>query len=440
LSTGIIYASAIIIDRACRGGDSEARDEKGGFPSSLGFATKSREHDEFWYHLLSVALILPCVIGSSLILMETPLALFALLVGAYLVAIGHNEGLCFLTVASFTRPELGLFLCFYLIERILKRKFDFQSLLWVLGPVFLFCAYNAYFFHAITLHTAQAKRLVYDISFRQAAWWVLNGFYAGAAGAVYSREVRLLLALGVVATLSVLLFKNFRNVGDIVYWWVLPSLGIGLFYTGFRVFVQSWYVPLYAVPFVISAIIVGLRTRSRLLIALLLAAGIPSVVGLGQTIYASMGHYEVYPGFAAGARVKQYLAVGKDLFEKYPSSRLLTSEIGGLGYSFQGKILDGVGLVSPDALSFHPMNIPGERSHGAVGAIPVGYVERARPELIVSLDLFVRKLLDSKVIGNYERIRYSIYTESDMARTKLKSLWGSDNLNVFIRKDVVHPE
>jgi hypothetical protein len=145
-------------------------------------------------------------------------------------------------------------------------------------------------------------------------------------------------------------------------------------------------------------------------------------------------HPEKCQYFADGARVRQYVAVGAALYNLYPESRLLSSEIGGIGFAFHGKILDGAGLATPDALKYHPMKVPEERSSGMTGAIPVGYVREMKPELIVSLDVFIEDFLKSDEVQFCSRTMYPIYVESDMRIAPSKVLWNSRHLNVFVRK------
>jgi hypothetical protein len=87
---------------------------------------------------------------------------------------------------------------------------------------------------------------------------------------------------------------------------------------------------------------------------------------------------------AQAARVHEYLKIGMLLNNACPKATLLTSEIGGLGYSFHGRILDGMGLVTPEAVAYHPLHFPEDSPSGADGAIPPRYAQAAKPDLIVT--------------------------------------------------------
>ena len=61
--------------------------------------------------------------------------------------------------------------------------------------------------------------------------------------------------------------------------------------------------------------------------------------------------------------------MGRELHAQYPNALPDDLRNRGLGYAFEGYILDGAGLVTPEALGYHPLDIPRERDTGYVGAI-----------------------------------------------------------------------
>jgi len=121
----------------------------------------------------------------------------------------------------------------------------------------------------------------------------------------------------------------------------------------------------------------------------------------------------------------------------------MTSEIGGLGYGFSGYVFDACGLASPDALEYHPMAIPKERSGGGICAIPPGFVAEQSPDIIVSYDLFIESFLQSDYITEYNLKTHELFLKDDREKAivetplgKLeRNLWGIRNLYIFIRKD-----
>jgi hypothetical protein len=134
--------------------------------------------------------------------------------------------------------------------------------------------------------------------------------------------------------------------------------------------------------------------------------------------------------------VKAYLNIGTILNDEYPNATLLTSEIGGLGYAFRGRILDAAGLASPGALDFHPMKVPEQRSSGNIGAIPPGYVKLNTPDLIVSYDYFAQALLKDEVIQQYNVILIPAFLPEDAKNFENKAILDNRYLRVYIRKDL----
>ena len=112
----------------------------------------------------------------------------------------------------------------------------------------------------------------------------------------------------------------------------------------------------------------------------------------------------------------------------------MTSEIGGLGYAFQGYISDGVGIASPGALKYHPMAVPQERSDSSRGAIPPRFVRDRKPDLIVSYDIYAEAVTASPEIqAAYDDLRFDPVLKSEMAGN-LSPIWGARMLHVFVKK------
>lgn len=148
--------------------------------------------------------------------------------------------------------------------------------------------------------------------------------------------------------------------------------------------------------------------------------------------YASFYNRSKFSLFESGSRVKLYLKVGEILNEEYPNAKLLTSEIGGLGYTFKGEILDAAGLASPNALEFHPLKSPEQRASVDIGAIPPEYVRLTMPDIIVSYDTFAQALLDDVIVNQYHVITVPAYLPDDAVFSKSEMIWGNKYLRVYI--------
>jgi arabinofuranosyltransferase len=98
------------------------------------------------------------------------------------------------------------------------------------------------------------------------------------------------------------------------------------------------------------------------------------------------------------------------------------SEIGTIGYYCECRILDTVGLVSPEAVRYYPL----PRWQYVVNyAVPPGLVRDADPAYLVSLDVFVRASLLRQDWFNHE---YQVVWELS------SQVFGSRKLLVFSRK------
>ena len=213
-------------------------------------------------------------------------------------------------------------------------------------------------------------------------------------------------------------------------------------YTAGHAQIFDWYIPLYTIPiFVASSLCYGSvgYPQKTILKGLLYLLFLVALTSLGRTFYASISNPGKFSGFAGGARVRSYLYVGAVLYQTYPDATLLTSEIGGLGYAFRGKILDAAGLASPDSLEFHPMQFPEERPNGAVGAIPPEYVKKHLPELIVSYDYFAQALLRDDVIQQYNLVKVPALLPEDAVWSESKTVANRAYLRIYVRKDLPLP-
>ena len=84
------------------------------------------------------------------------------------------------------------------------------------------------------------------------------------------------------------------------------------------------------------------------------------------------------------------------------------------------------------------MKVPEEKSNPKTGAVPLGYIKEVNPELIVSYDIFIEAFLKSEFSQRYIRFREPLCLEDDLKLARTNKLWGSKNLNVFIRKDLFY--
>jgi len=143
-----------------------------------------------------------------------------------------------------------------------------------------------------------------------------------------------------------------------------------------------------------------------------------------------------YREYETALRVKQYLRLGMDL--PLSAGAVMTSEIGGLGWTYRGRIIDAAGLVSPECLKYHPMKVPEQRGRGIYGAIPVEAVVDLKPGLVVSMEVFSESFRREFAFGSltdYELIeRYPVFNPEDVKDNRHAVLWGSRYIEVYARK------
>jgi len=418
----------------------------------------SEGHQRFFIFYLGflvsyVSLTIPPSIG----LMETATALVIAGVAFHLLLSDSKYCLLLFSASVFFRPELVILLVLVLFYVIVRRRFSYKdTFLFSLLGALPFLIYDYFFFGTVLPNAVKTKAVVYSLSYRDTLLTILSRLLddlplSSACEFCVSYEVAfayVVFLLGLVgAHIGIFTFREVRCLGrcsadqrsyvsGLIMLWGICVLGS---YVATKTYIFPWYEPLYVVPILIVIGKTLLGTRSPFAPLGLVVFAIPmlaQMLGLSQVLSAASGNPTCYQDFEAGARVRQYIQIGSRLFDQYPHATLMTSEVGGLGYGFKGHIVDGVGLISPGALRYHPMSVPEERSAGNIGAIPVGFIEEMNPELIVSYDIFAEAFLKSDALDHYVRIKYRVFVEEDISRSDIKTLWGSEYLNVFIRKDL----
>jgi hypothetical protein len=379
---------------------------------------------------------------SSIGLMETPFALLIAGLGIYWLCLSKPSGFALLGFAAYIRLELSILMALAVLFYVFKQGFRLTHIIGyiALGSIPLLI-YDLYFFHTFIPHSIGAKSIVYTIGYLRTVILILffslpalplgNILIAACIGI-------LMLSTIVITTLMVLREREVSRV----FWSTLFCLWSLLIMGGYilgHTPIFTWYSPLYMIPLLVACFLCSnLTPYPKNIIVKSLFGGILliSAFSITRSFYASTKDPSAFDQFEPGSRVKVYRFIGSILYDEYPNATLLTSEIGGLGYAFKGEILDAAGLASTDALDFHPMKIPEERSDGGLGAIPPGYVKLTQPDIIVSYDFLAQALIHDEVIGQYNLILLPAYLPEDAAYSKKDTLWDSKYCRVYIRKDL----
>lgn len=403
-------------------------------------AERGPRHGVRWLATLGAytALVLPSSVGC----MESPLALALLGLGVLLHVRRQAVAFLALTLATLTRPELIVILGPFLLHALLIARLPWRRVAaWSAVAALPYAIYGLGYFGSLLPHTAHAKQLVFSLTLRDATDTLIRAVAPWpAAGPLGSLEARVgwLVVVGLVLLLALVrqwpeLREQRPNVHAAML--VLGGGAIAATYLVQRVFLHPWYLPLFTVPLLFGTAMLLGAVRLRLAATGCVLALGPFVLQAALTVWAAIADPTAHAHFTSGARVRRYLEVGRSLRQVAPGGSLLTSEIGGLGYGYRGRLHDGVGLISPAALRHHPLRVPAERSRGDIGAIPPDFVSEVLPELIVSHPIFIQSLLRHPVLANYRAYRVPIFLQEDIDLGGATELWGSSALLVFVRND-----
>ncbi len=393
-------------------------------------------------NLLAILLpltVLAILADSSILGMETPLAMALLLMAALAFVEDSAAFLPLLALAAFIRYELGPLLVVAGGVCLLTgraRKYGAAAAACIAAALtgILFSQYGT-----IIPNTIKAKSKGFVLP-RWFTW-----------GALLPQQPPLLrpfinfFLIVAFAGLAVITWETLKDreraprarlAGLFLIFW---GCALGALYLLAKAFMFIWYLPLVWVPILAGALLVALTEKS--LWRLSISAFV--VISIFITVYAhfgllihslAVGHTEKISLVSESARTHEYLAVGDALRQTCPASDLMTSEIGALSYAFQGHVLDGFGLASPDAIKYHPMRVPEERAAPWLGAIPTGYVREKKPDLIVTFDIFGAAVLRSRdILAEYDDLVYAPVIPSDRV-AGIGAPWGIKALHVLVKK------
>lgn len=392
------------------------------------------------FQTIYVALMIPASVG----LMETPLALLLAGLGIHFIQSNRRIGYVLLGAAAYIRVEIGvLILLSGLFVLVQKRNRTIEAILLTATGLLPFVIFDLYFFGSPIPNSIAAKSVIYDIGGTELLSMTI--FSALPTYSLLNDNMtvfasNLILLMGILSLAFIFGAGEWRSNGN--PYLLMIALWSGLIislYIAANALVFDWYIPLYVIPLAVAISATVIVTRppyNKLANILFFVLLLISCASLGRTVYAAFDQPSQFILFESGSRVRMYRKVAAILSSEYPKSRLLSSEIGGLGYEFTGKILDAAGLASPEALKYHPMKVPEERERGNLGAIPPGFVEETLPEIIVSYDSFATALLNSEIVERYNVVVIPAYLPEDGKYSSTGLIWGNKYLRIYIRNDL----
>ncbi len=396
-------------------------------------------------HLGAASLTFVTLAPSSIQLMETPLAL--MLTGIAYLGVHAKRwwGIPAISLAPFVRPECAVFGVALFVYRLFsKRPWSILEVAACLLPVTFLFGFDLYFFSSIIPHTARAKDVVYDISIAE----FIKFFCLGSYGSVISATiVPLSMIVVITGIIAFILRLNLTKLGahlrecaekvPLMVFILSPAIVIFFLYAIKHVLIFPWYTPLVLVPVYLGCLSL-LKYRAYAIRMVSIGILFPSAV-LATLLAGSCVKPELSPFFESGARARQLRALGALVYSAFPEARLMAPEIGALGFSFKGRIVDAVGLASPEALTFHPMKVPEERGAGFLGSVPAAFVDTEKPELMIGLSSLFKQVLATRTAADYDIIKYPTMCQEDLVRARDGAVFGSQEILVFRRKGVLAP-
>lgn len=371
--------------------------------------------------------------------METPFSLLVFGLGLLLLFNQKNIGALLIGVSIYLRLELLIPVSFVFVLLLIKKQLSWRHIFWALIGVLPFILFDLIYFGTVIPQSIIAKPVVYNLKRSQTLLFIL---FASIPPVNFfeSTIINAIVFISLIVLIFSVIFQLKKRDLDWPLFFFGWSISTIIFYLVTKAYVFPWYHALYTIPLVLSGFVLVKKTQVVVIRIHLVVVSLVLGLGLISTLVASLGKVQYYSNFVDGSRVKTYLNLGGVLYSNYPYSDLLTSEIGGLGYSFPGKIIDAAGLATDQAIDFHPMLVPQERSSEGIGAIPPAFVRQMMPDIIVSYDYFIEALRKDEVLEEYLEFHIPAFLPEDKKYSSDNLIWGSEYLCVFIRNDLPIPQ
>ncbi len=409
--------------------------------------------DQAWsrgHAVLTTLIVAAPLLATSFQGMETSLALCLWLLGLVLLQARHPLGLAVLLCSAGLRLELGVTLVpsiAYLVGSTSPpmvsgagATFVRDTRITALAFFGLVTAgltgYLLHFFGTVVPDTVVAKSVVYQLSGgdflrlleREALVSSLQEF------PLVPEILGALVLLSLLVTARALVLRWAHPLSPVLAMMVGTGAVVLLAYAFRRVFLFPWYIPLFTLPLLLGVWLTALVARSSILQLAAIVLLLPSILLTGRNLRGAADDPSWYSDFVRSARARRYLEIGRVLQGKCRQCSVVAAEIGGLGETFHGPITDGVGLVSPEVLEFHPLPAPEERVTSDVGAIPSRLIAQRQPDVVVGIELFVEGVLRHPIASAYDQLLVDIYLPEDRARAEDFVLWEARGTFILLHR------
>jgi hypothetical protein len=372
----------------------------------------------------------------------------------------HARALFFASLAACLRLELSLFLFYYAAACCLFGT-ERPRILLASWPLLACLAFDLVAYRSVIPQAALAKSLAYHLPLLEAARLALSvGFeqHVLLLGALYASvwvswlSQRLSARAFSFCSRADARASSFCSRADarassfcsradarastpIVEGLMLQTAFLIVAWTLSRSIMFPWYVATFATALGIAALfstraLPGAPGSERLLrVQRFSICTLQLVIGLLSAAAVSRDLGFVRDELPSGARAERYRTLGAALYAHCPGCTLASSEIGGLGYAFRGKVFDGLGLADQAALRFHPLRVPTQRASYRVGAIPPAYIALRDPDFVVSMPLFSEAFRASEISARFIRYDCALVPEQPS-----RTLWGDALIQVFAKR------
>lgn len=352
----------------------------------------------FLFGLVLIISLLPFFLVAAYGGMETPIVCLLMVMSIIMAFYKRIGGVIFLiSLACCFRFEviclLILILYYYILVEKYKKVLIFFSL-----PVILMMVIEFYLFGEIIPHAAKAKAIGYNFPLEYTLLDVLS-FHQGKKWLIVGRLILLSFIIECIEVIYAKFKLTLSNCFSIFSAAILFAWILG------RSLLFPWYYCLFVFAYGLAIFTdnnnVRFANSSRIISKL---NSLKKIIGLVVLVLLAFIGLKTFTENST-IRVARYLSLGKYLYQLCPTCKLVTSEIGGLGYSFKGAVYDGFGLADPEAIQFHPLKVPTERSAYSIGALPVKYIELKQPDFIVSMPVFIESLKKSQIVATYHKYK-----------------------------------
>lgn len=363
-----------------------------------------------WIGPAAVVLSIASLFGSSVQLMETPLALLLVGVGFLSYFQGRSIGFMCLVLASFTRFECAVFLLLVYLENLTYRRISLKNAtLLCLATAMPFIFGLLCYFGTIVPQTVIAKSAIYHLTSSEFLTLVTANYFGKFVFFGYPLVILLFFTLLTVLAIYFCLFHLHppeyvaRDRRAVVI--LAGALLVFLAYAVKRVYVFPWYAPLYTTGLLFSLLCLARSKPSLILRLLTLTLCLPTLFVFARDVSALWAGPQRFSEYDGGVRAQVYREAGRYITQHCADCVVMAAEVGSIGYEFRGRILDAAGLVSPEAVKYHQETSESERN-GLGGYVPAAFVAAAKPEILLGLDSFLEGVKKSGGLQEYELLNF----------------------------------